>query len=169
MTILPVVSKIIEAVIFKQLYEYLTHNNFLAGSQHGFRPMHSTLTSLLETTNNWYLRVRPWVHQAGVLHPFSPLSTLIRKMTNWFIVCISKSSLNPIATQNEGNLKNFSDVSKSSFSVILINNYSPKAKLILLNYPRDEGDYSTIVTEPVLVYSHEVISTESERKPLKND
>ena len=44
-----------------------------------------------------------------------------------------KSSLNPMATQNEANLKNFSDVSKSSFSVILIKNYSPKAKVILFN------------------------------------
>ena len=43
--------------------------------------------------------------------------------------------------------------------ITIINNYSPKAKLILLNHPRDE----------VLIYSHEVISTESERKPLKND
>ena len=88
MSILPVVSKIIETVIFKQLYGYLTPNNFLAGSQHGFRPMHSTSTSLLGATKNWYLRVRPWVHQVGVLHPISPLSTPIRKMTNWFIVCI---------------------------------------------------------------------------------
>ena len=88
MSILPVVSKIIETVIFKQFYEYLTHNNFLEGSQHGFRSMHSTLTSLLGVTNNWYLRVRPWVHQVGVVHPISPLSTPIRKMTNWFIVCI---------------------------------------------------------------------------------
>ena len=31
-SILPVVSKIIEKVIFKQLYEYLTHNKLLAGS-----------------------------------------------------------------------------------------------------------------------------------------
>ena len=56
-SILPVVSKIIEKVIFKQLYEYLTHNNLLTVSQHGFRPMHSTLTALLEATNNWYLNV----------------------------------------------------------------------------------------------------------------
>ena len=55
--ILPVVSKIIEKVIFKQLYEYLTDNNLLAVSQHGFRPMHSTLTTLLEVTNNWYLNI----------------------------------------------------------------------------------------------------------------
>ena len=55
--ILPFVSKIIEKVIFKQLYEYLTHNNLLAGSHHGFRPMHSTLTALHEATNNWYLNI----------------------------------------------------------------------------------------------------------------
>ena len=53
-SILPVVSKIIEKVIFKQLYEYLTDNNLLTVSQHGFRPMHSTLTALLEVSNNWY-------------------------------------------------------------------------------------------------------------------
>ena len=39
LSILPVVSKIIEKVIFKQLCEYLTHNNLLTVSQHGFRPM----------------------------------------------------------------------------------------------------------------------------------
>ena len=29
----------------------------LAGSQHGFRPMHSTSTALPEATNNWYLNI----------------------------------------------------------------------------------------------------------------
>ena len=56
-SILPVVSKIIEKVIFKQLYDYLAHNNLLTVSQHGFRPMHSTLIALLEATNNWYLNI----------------------------------------------------------------------------------------------------------------
>ena len=56
-SILPVVSKIIEKVIFKQLYEYLIENNLLTLSQHGFRLMHSTLNALLEATNNWYLNI----------------------------------------------------------------------------------------------------------------
>ena len=56
-SILPIVSKIIEKVIFNQLYEYLISNNLLADVQHGFRPMHSTLTALLEATNNWYLNI----------------------------------------------------------------------------------------------------------------
>ena len=38
---------------------------------------------------------------------------------------------------------------------------------------KSRGNYPTILTEPegiiVLVHSHEVISTASERKPLKND
>ena len=57
LSILRVVSKIIEKVIFKQLYEYLTHNNLLTVSQHGFRPIHFTLAALLEATNNWYLNI----------------------------------------------------------------------------------------------------------------
>ena len=49
----------IEKIIFNQLYEYLTINNLLAESisQHGFRPQHSTVTALLEATNNWYLNI----------------------------------------------------------------------------------------------------------------
>ena len=56
-SILPIVSKIIEKVVFNQLYEYLISNNLLADSQHGFRPMHSTLTALLEVPKNWYLNI----------------------------------------------------------------------------------------------------------------
>lgn len=58
-SILPIiVSKIIKKVIFNQLCEYVNSNNLLAGSRHGFRPMNSTLTALLEATNNnWYLNI----------------------------------------------------------------------------------------------------------------
>ena len=56
-SIWPIVSKIIENIVFGQFYEYLFKNKILADSQPGFRPLHSTLTALLESTNNWYLNM----------------------------------------------------------------------------------------------------------------
>ena len=52
-SVLPVVSKLIERVVFNQLYEYLNNNKLLTGSKSGFRPMFSTETALLEATNEW--------------------------------------------------------------------------------------------------------------------
>ena len=53
-SVLPLVSKIIERAVFNQLYKYLNNNYLLNESQSGFRPMVSTETALLETTNEWY-------------------------------------------------------------------------------------------------------------------
>ena len=41
-------SKIFEKVVFSQMYEYLTENNILFKSQHGFRSNHSTETAAIE-------------------------------------------------------------------------------------------------------------------------
>lgn len=49
----PVVSKLIERVIFNQLYKYLNDDNLLNDLQSGFRLMFSTETAFLETTNQW--------------------------------------------------------------------------------------------------------------------
>ena len=46
-SVLPVVSKLIERVVFNQLYEYLNDNNLLTESQSGFSRMFSTETALL--------------------------------------------------------------------------------------------------------------------------
>ena len=51
-SVLPLVSKIFEKIIYHQLYDYLQENSLLNTYQSGFRSMHSTLTALLETTNN---------------------------------------------------------------------------------------------------------------------
>ncbi|CAB3992510.1 Hypothetical predicted protein [Paramuricea clavata] len=40
-----------------RFYGYLIDNNLLSSSQHGFRPLHSTLTTLLISTNNWYQNI----------------------------------------------------------------------------------------------------------------
>ena len=44
--ILAVISKLLERVVHSQLYQYCVHNNILCLEQSGFRPKHSTQTSL---------------------------------------------------------------------------------------------------------------------------
>lgn len=56
-SILSTVSKIIEKIIFKQVYDHLNSNGILNKFQSGFRPLHSTVTALLDATNNWYLNI----------------------------------------------------------------------------------------------------------------
>ena len=47
-SLLPVFSKIFEKVVQTQLYNYLSSNNLLFESQHGFRENHSTETATIE-------------------------------------------------------------------------------------------------------------------------
>lgn len=52
-SILPVVSKIFEKEIFRQLYDYLSVNSLISKFQSGFRPKYSTLTLLLQMCDKW--------------------------------------------------------------------------------------------------------------------
>ena len=52
-SVIPAISKIFEKIIFDQFHDYLNDNNLLIYCQSGFRSLHSTLSSLLEATNNW--------------------------------------------------------------------------------------------------------------------
>ena len=52
-SVLPIVSKIFEKIIYQQLYDYLNENKLMINYQFGFRSLYSTQTALLETTNNW--------------------------------------------------------------------------------------------------------------------
>ena len=53
-SVLPIVSKLIERIVFNQLYAFLMRHDLLADAQSGFRPCHSTLTALLGITNDWF-------------------------------------------------------------------------------------------------------------------
>ena len=56
-SVLPLVSKVFEKIIYHQLHDYLQENRLLNTYQCGFRSMHSTTTALLETTNNWSINI----------------------------------------------------------------------------------------------------------------
>ena len=56
-SIIPVVAKVFERIIYDQFYKYLNDNDLLANCQSGFSSLHSTPTSLLETTNSWSVNI----------------------------------------------------------------------------------------------------------------
>ena len=56
-SVISVVAKIFEKLIFEQLYEYLNNNNLITASQSGFRSLHSTLTALIEATDKWSINI----------------------------------------------------------------------------------------------------------------
>ena len=53
-SILPIISKVFEKILYEQLYEYLSTNELLSEQQFGFRRLHSTATALLDCTNEWF-------------------------------------------------------------------------------------------------------------------
>ena len=53
-SVLPVVSRLFEKLVFRQLYQYLNDNCFINSNQSGFRELHSTVTCLLKNTDDWY-------------------------------------------------------------------------------------------------------------------
>ena len=55
--VIPTVAKIFEQIAYDQLYNYLNENNLLTSCQSGFRSLHSTLTALIKTTNNWSVNI----------------------------------------------------------------------------------------------------------------
>ena len=56
-SVLPATSKIMERIMYNQLYNYLTKFGLLSNSQFGFRKSHATATALLDCTNEWYINL----------------------------------------------------------------------------------------------------------------
>ena len=56
-SVLPVVSRFFEKLIYEQLYHYLDSNKLIFGKQSAYRQLHSVLSCLLKCTNDWYLNL----------------------------------------------------------------------------------------------------------------
>ena len=53
-SVLPVISRLFEKLVFDQLYQYMKENGLFSPDQSGFLRLHSTLTCLLKNTDDWY-------------------------------------------------------------------------------------------------------------------
>ena len=53
-SVLPVISKLFEKLVFNQLYQYMKENGLFRSCQSGFLRLHSTLTCLLTMSDDWY-------------------------------------------------------------------------------------------------------------------
>ena len=51
-SVISVIAKVFERIIYDQLYNFLTNEDIISNHQSGFRSLHSTLTALLEATDN---------------------------------------------------------------------------------------------------------------------
>ena len=52
-SLLPVISKLLERIVYNQIYNYLTNTEQLTQEQSGFRKYHSTQTSLHKLKENF--------------------------------------------------------------------------------------------------------------------
>ena len=51
--IVPILSKILERVVFNQMLEYLNQNNLLHPNHHAYRAQHNTTTALIQMYDSW--------------------------------------------------------------------------------------------------------------------
>ena len=49
------VSRLFEKVVHDQLFEFLTAKNLLSENQFAYRKLHSTITSMMNVTDIWYM------------------------------------------------------------------------------------------------------------------
>ena len=56
-SVIPLVAKKFELVVYDQLYHYLTENCIISPYQSGFRFLHSTVTALLEFMDSWAMNI----------------------------------------------------------------------------------------------------------------
>ena len=54
---LPVLSRLLEKLVYDHLYNHLDKNKHLYIFQSGFRSLHSVVTCLLKSTNDWYVNI----------------------------------------------------------------------------------------------------------------
>ena len=65
-SVLPVVSRLSEKLIYDQLYNYLYSNILIFGNQSAYRQSLSVVSRLLKCTNDWYLNLEGGKYAATI-------------------------------------------------------------------------------------------------------
>ena len=50
-------AKSMDKIVYDQFHCYLTENKLFTKYQSGFRSLHTTVTALLDATNQWYFNI----------------------------------------------------------------------------------------------------------------
>ena len=53
-SVLPVIARVFEKHIANKLYQHMNDNGYFSSEQSGFLRLHSTVTSLVKSTDDWY-------------------------------------------------------------------------------------------------------------------
>ena len=56
-SVISVIAKVFERIVYDQLYNFLSNEDIISTHQSGFRSLHSTVTALLEATDNWVFNI----------------------------------------------------------------------------------------------------------------
>ena len=56
-SVISVIAKGFERIVYDQLYNFLSNEDIISTHQSGFRSLHSTVTALLEATDNWAFNI----------------------------------------------------------------------------------------------------------------
>ena len=94
-SILPVLSKLMEKVVFKQIQDYFIKNKLITNSQHAYRHGHSTATALAQLTDDWMTQIDIKKMAGTVLLDFSAAFDVIDH--NIMIAKLSKYRLSSLA------------------------------------------------------------------------
>ena len=67
-SVLPSIARVFEIILFEQIYRHLSNNKLLYSRQSGFRSLHSTVSALLDMTNDWCFNIdRAWLMESYFL------------------------------------------------------------------------------------------------------
>ena len=87
-TVIPTVARILERIIYDQLYTYLIENELLNLQQSGFRSLHSTVTALLDLTNEWCYNIDRKMVNGVILLDTVNHDILLKKLEYFGFDCV---------------------------------------------------------------------------------